>query len=77
MSGNGPPPISALHQLLNEYSDPSYVFLDTDFILWHYSMKLLVKLNPGRICLGVRMLFSITNHLSLMYRSHRISHLSQ
>lgn len=79
MSGNTPPPICALHQLLNGYSDPFYVFPDPDFffILWHYSIKLLAKLNPGRIYLGARMLFSIINHLSLLYTSHLISHLSQ
>lgn len=70
------PPVSALHQLLNEYSDP-LCLADTDSILCRYSIKLLVKLNPGRICLGVRTVFSITNHVSLMYRSHCISHLSQ
>lgn len=43
MSGYIPPPICALLQLLNEYSDSFYVFPDTDFNFWQYSMKLLIK----------------------------------
>lgn len=48
--------ICALHQLFSKHSKHLCFSPEIEFTLWHCSIKLLVKLNPCRICLGVRSL---------------------